>query len=160
MGDELRDLSLEFGRVRESGRCHLDQDNFADPLRVIVQQLFKGTKLGKKSQIQGQNITTYDTTYLLNDTLDDVQFVTSDNDLLTFVKRTQCLEFGLNAWTQTIARVNIRKNLNLPIAYTSRPTRSASIPTGQCIIAETWPSTSMPLELISYPHTLTHVDVK
>ena len=47
MGDELGDLSFEFGRVRESRRCHLDQYNFADPLRVIVQQFLKRTKLEK-----------------------------------------------------------------------------------------------------------------
>lgn len=45
MGDELGDLSLEFGRVGESWRRHLNQDHFADPLGIVMQELLKGTEL-------------------------------------------------------------------------------------------------------------------
>lgn len=44
--------------------------------------------------------------------------------------------------------------------YTSLATLCASIPTGQCATAATCPSTSIPRDVPSYPHTRIHVDVK
>lgn len=40
--------------------------------------------------------------YLLQDTLDDVKFVSSNDDLLPLVQGPECLEFGLNTRSQTL----------------------------------------------------------
>jgi hypothetical protein len=59
---ELADLSFEFGSVGKCRRSNLNKDDSTYPLGVVVQQF------GERAQ-------------LLNDTLDDVQFIASDNDL-------------------------------------------------------------------------------
>ena len=45
MRDEFAYLPLEFWRVRESRGCHLDQNNFANPLWEILQELLKSSEL-------------------------------------------------------------------------------------------------------------------
>lgn len=46
--DELGHLSLELGRVGQRRRGHLDQDHIANPLRIIAEQLLKGTELASE----------------------------------------------------------------------------------------------------------------
>ena len=41
VGHKFGDLTLELGRVGQGGGRHLDQDNVANPLRVVLQQLLK-----------------------------------------------------------------------------------------------------------------------
>ena len=43
--DKLGYLTLQLRRVGKSGRSNLDQNDVADPLRVVLQQLLKCTKL-------------------------------------------------------------------------------------------------------------------
>ena len=51
MRDKLGNLSLEFRRVRQGRRRHLDHDNVADPLRIIVEQFFESMKLGNRPKL-------------------------------------------------------------------------------------------------------------
>jgi len=51
MRDKLGNLSLEFRRVRQGRRRHLDHDNVADPLRIIIEQLFESMKLGNRPKL-------------------------------------------------------------------------------------------------------------
>lgn len=43
--DELRDLSLKLGGIRERGRRDLDKDNFALPLWIVLEKLLKSAQL-------------------------------------------------------------------------------------------------------------------
>ena len=43
--DELRHLALKLRRVRERGRRDLDEDDVADPLRVVLEQLLERAQL-------------------------------------------------------------------------------------------------------------------
>jgi hypothetical protein len=77
---ELADLSFEFGRVGKSRGCNLNKDDSTYPLGVVMQQF------GECSQF-------------LNDTLDDVQLVASNDDLFTCVELEEGLQLRLNAGT-------------------------------------------------------------
>ena len=101
---------------------------------------------------------------LLNDTFHDVKLITANNDLLPFIKIPKSLEFRL--YPRTSAIVKIPSGIGIIISRKSettnisRATLSASIPTGQCMTAVTWPSTSIPRVVVSYPHTLMQVEMK
>lgn len=64
--DQLTDLSLQLRRIRQAGTCHLNEDDFAPPLWVVVEELLESLEL-------------------LNDTLDDIEFIPADDDLLALV---------------------------------------------------------------------------
>jgi hypothetical protein len=49
VSNKLRHLSLKLRGVRQCGRCHLDHDNVADPLRIIAQQFFESAELQNKT---------------------------------------------------------------------------------------------------------------
>ena len=70
--DELGHLALELRRVRQRGGRDLNEDDVADPLRVVLEQLLKHAQL-------------------LDDALDHVEFVPPDDDLLALVQRTNSL---------------------------------------------------------------------
>jgi hypothetical protein len=142
---KLADLSFEFWRVGKSRRCNLDKDDPTYPLGVIMQQL------GERAQ-------------LLYDTLDNIQFIASNDNLLSSVELEEGLQFRLNARTRAenenfSKRRRKARTLN-EITYRSHETRSASTPTGVCMTAATWPCTSIPRAATSYPQTRTQDDVK
>ena len=142
---ELADLSFEFGRVGKSRRGNLNKDDSTYPLGVVMQQF------GECAQF-------------LNDTLDDIQLVASNDDLFTCVELEEGLQLRLNAGT-TAEKTNFqliqkRKPRAQVTTHRSRETRSASTPTGVCITDVTWPCTSIPRAATSYPHTRTQDDVK
>ena len=103
-------------------------------------------------------------TNLLYDTLDDIELVPTDNDLLALIQRTQGLELRLNPGPQPIPQSPNQyrtPTTQLDSTHVSFATRSASTPTGQYAIDATCPATSIPpVAVISYPHTRTHDDVK
>ena len=86
--DELRHLALELRRVRERGRRDLDEDDVADPLRVVLQQFLECAQL-------------------LHDTLDSVELVPPNDDLLALVQRTQGLELRLDTRAEPAAEALI-----------------------------------------------------
>lgn len=45
VGDELADHTLQLGRVGKGRAGDLDHDDIANPLGVVLQQLFECTKL-------------------------------------------------------------------------------------------------------------------
>ena len=45
VSDEFGDLTLQFRRICQGGRGDLDKDDLSNPLRVVLQQFFKGTQL-------------------------------------------------------------------------------------------------------------------
>lgn len=45
VGDELRNLPFELGRVRQGRGRDLDEDDVANPLGVVLEQLLEGAKL-------------------------------------------------------------------------------------------------------------------
>ena len=45
MGDELGYLTFELRRVCQRGRRDLNKDDIADPLRVVLEQLFERAQL-------------------------------------------------------------------------------------------------------------------
>lgn len=47
VGDEFADHSFEFRGIRQGGGSYLNHHDVADPLRVILKQLFKRAQLGK-----------------------------------------------------------------------------------------------------------------
>jgi hypothetical protein len=51
MRDKLGNLSLEFRRVRQGRRRHLDHDNVTDPLRVIAKELFESMELWNRPRL-------------------------------------------------------------------------------------------------------------
>ena len=61
----------------------MDEDDLVPPLWVVVEELLKGFEL-------------------LNDTLDNVELIPTDDDLLALIQSTQGLEFGLNARPETL----------------------------------------------------------
>ena len=79
--DELRHLALELRRVRQRGGRDLNEDDVADPLRVVLEQLLKHAQL-------------------LDDALDHVEFVPPDDDLLAPVQRTDGFQLRLDARTE------------------------------------------------------------
>lgn len=79
--DQLADLTLELGRVCQRRRCHLNEHDVTAPLRVVGQQLFKRAQL-------------------LDDTLNDIELVTADDDLLSFIQREQGIKFRLDTWAE------------------------------------------------------------
>jgi hypothetical protein len=83
---ELADLSFEFGRVGKRRRSNLNKDDSTYPLGVVVKQF------GERAQ-------------LLNDTLDDVQFIASDNDLFPSVELEEGLQLWFNTWTSAEKKV-------------------------------------------------------
>lgn len=54
MRDELADLPLEFWRVRQRRRSHLDHDHIPDPLWVVLQELLKCAELCRLSFLFGR----------------------------------------------------------------------------------------------------------
>jgi hypothetical protein len=64
--DQFTDLSLQLGRICQAGTCHLDEDDLAPPLWVVMEELFEGFEF-------------------LDDTLDDIEFIPTDDDLLALV---------------------------------------------------------------------------
>ena len=90
--------------------------------------------------------------YLLNNTFDDIELVTSNDDLLALIERTQGVKLGLDAGPKTVTSESAwsQKDVQNICTYVSFATRSASTPTGQYPIAVTCPCTSMPpLEVTS-----------
>lgn len=79
--DQLADVTLKLGRVCQRRRCHLNEHDVTAPLRVVGQQLFKRAQL-------------------LDDTLDDVELVTANDDLLPFIQREQGVKFRLDTWAE------------------------------------------------------------
>ena len=65
--DQFTDFSLQLGRIRQAGTCHLDEDDFSPPIWVVVEELLKGLEL-------------------LNDTFDDIELIPTNDDLLAFVQ--------------------------------------------------------------------------
>lgn len=51
MSDKLGNLSLEFRRIRQGRRRHLNHDNVADPLRVIAKELFESMELWNRPRL-------------------------------------------------------------------------------------------------------------
>lgn len=45
VSDDLGYLSLQFRRIREGGRRNLYKNDVANPLRVVLKEFFKRTKL-------------------------------------------------------------------------------------------------------------------
>ena len=86
--NELGHLTLKLGRVGQSGRRDLDEDDVADPLRVVLEQLLERAQL-------------------LQDALDDVELVAADDDLLALVQRTQGLELRLDTRAEPAAEALI-----------------------------------------------------
>lgn len=64
--DQLTDLSLQLRRIRQAGTCYLNEDDFAPPLWVVVEELLESLEL-------------------LNNTLNDIEFIPTDDDLFAFV---------------------------------------------------------------------------
>lgn len=81
--NQFTDLSLQLRRVRQAGTCHLDEDDLVPPLRVVMEELLKCLEL-------------------LDDALDDIELIPTDDDLLAFVQCTKGLQFGLNARSETL----------------------------------------------------------
>ena len=81
--DQLTDLSLQLRCVRQAGTRHLDEDDLTPPLWVVMEELLKGLEL-------------------LDDTLDDVKLIPTDDDLLAFVQRAKGLDFGLDTRPKTL----------------------------------------------------------
>ena len=77
---ELADLAFEFGRVGKSQGCSLNKDDSTYPLEVVMQQF------GECAQF-------------LNNTLDDIQLVMSNDDPFPCVELEGGLQLRLNAWT-------------------------------------------------------------
>lgn len=101
MRDKLGHLALELGRVGERGRRHLDEDDVPDPLRVVLQKLLECAQLvraGVSEHIHAPQ----QKTDLLHNTLDDIQLVPADNNLLALVQRTQGLELRLHTGPQPV----------------------------------------------------------
>lgn len=140
---ELADLSFEFGRVGKSRGSNLNEDDSAYPLGVVMQQF------GECAQF-------------LDDALDDVQLVASNDDLFPCVELEEGLQLRLNAGPNAgeDELVSLYTKRLGGQTHRSRETRSASTPTGVCITDVTWPCTSIPRAATSYPHTRTQDDVK
>ena len=69
-----------FGESDSAGN-DLDENDIAGPLRIVVEQLLQRTQL-------------------LDDTLDHIELVPADNDLLALVQRTKRLQLGLDTRSQ------------------------------------------------------------
>ena len=65
--NQFTDLSLQLRRVRQAGTCHLDEDDLIPPLRIVMEELLKGLEL-------------------LDDALDDIELIPTDNNLLAFIQ--------------------------------------------------------------------------
>ena len=48
VGNELAHKTFEFGRISQGGARHLNHYDVANPFRVVLQQLFEGTKLNER----------------------------------------------------------------------------------------------------------------
>lgn len=68
----------------------------------------------------------------MNDTLDDIELVTTNDNLLALIKVSESLELGLNARSLTNPMIRMGGDMGEGRAHMSRETRSASMPTGQC----------------------------
>ena len=79
--NKLAHLAFELRRVRQRGGRDLNEDDVADPLRVVLEQLLKHAQL-------------------LDDALDHVEFVPPDDDLLAPVQRTDGFQLRLDARTE------------------------------------------------------------
>lgn len=49
----LRDLPLEFWRIRKCRRRDLNEDNISNPLRVVLKELLEGSELSEGKVISG-----------------------------------------------------------------------------------------------------------
>ena len=75
--DELGDLALEARRVGQGGGGDLDEDDLPSPLRIVLEELLKRFEL-------------------LNNTLDDIELVATDDDLLALIQGSKSFELGLD----------------------------------------------------------------
>lgn len=82
--DQLTDLSFQLGSISQAGASHLDEDDFASPLWVVVEELLEGFEL-------------------LDDTFDDIEFIPADDDFLAIVQCAEGLEFRLNTRPETMS---------------------------------------------------------
>ena len=102
--DELRNLTLQLGRVGKSRGCDLDEDNMADPLGIILQKLLERTELASEQLISTSECAGLKASvYLLHNTLNDVKLVSSDNDLLSGIQSPERLKLGLDTRTSQVA---------------------------------------------------------
>lgn len=101
--DELRDLALEFGRIRERRRRDLDEHDIPDPLRVILQQLLEGTELDREV-VNPIPVAQTDAPHLLHDTLYDIELIATNDDLLALVQSTEGLKLRLDSGAQPAVR--------------------------------------------------------
>ena len=82
-GDQFTDLSFQLRCVRQAGTCHLDEDDLVPPLWIVMEELLKCLEL-------------------LDDTLDDIELIPTDDDLLAFIQCAKGLQFGLDARSETL----------------------------------------------------------
>jgi hypothetical protein len=140
----------------------LNHDDIPNPFGVILKELLEGTELILKIRII--EIKSSEETNLLNDAFHDVELITANDDFLPFIKIPESLEFGFYPGTSATGRIpsgiGVIISRKSETTNMSRATLSASIPTGQCMTAVTWPSTSIPRVVVSYPHTLIQVEMK
>lgn len=101
MGDELRDLSLQLGCIGKTWAGNLDHDNLSTPLREISKEYFKGLEF-------------------LNDPLDNIELVATDNNFFTLIESTECLEFGIDTRSQPMWCQSTFKRRILPGRRTYR----------------------------------------
>jgi hypothetical protein len=83
VADELGDLCLQVGLLRQGRGGHLNEDNLAPPLGVDLQELLERLEL---------------VVY----TLGDVELFSSDNNLLALVERTKGLGLGVDSRSVTV----------------------------------------------------------